>query len=173
MGASPSEMANCVNQPCISAHNFTNKHKHRRITNTQNSVFAYTQGGGHNSPQQELEISLRLFPFPTVLSIIYRLRPISRFPVSCFRIHPGMPVTIRHLRRRCLYTINTQQGLTSYAFGLHLLIPTVLSIIYRLRRNSNFRVPNFQHTVSDGFPVSCFRRVAISMRTLGSRPLWH
>ena len=52
-----------------------------------------------------------------------------------------MPVTIRHLRRRCLYTINTQQGLTSYAFGLHLLIPTVLSTIYRLRRISNCRFP--------------------------------
>ena len=61
-----------------------------------------------------------------------------------------MPVTIRHLRRRCLYTINTQQGLTSYAFGLHLLIHTVLSTIYRLRR---IPFSNFQHTVSDGIPI--------------------
>ena len=111
--------------------------------------------------QQEMEISLRLFPFPTVLSIIYRLRRISRFPVSCFRIHPGMPVTIRHLRRRCLYTINTQQGLTSYAFGLHLLIPTVLSTIYRLRRIPGFRfpIPGSRFLISGSrFPI--FRALA-------------
>ena len=70
-----------------------------------------------------------------------------------------MPVTIRHLRRRCLYTIKTQQGLTSYAFGLHLLIPTVLSTIYRLRRIPfpGFRFSVSQFTVSDGFSVSVSR----------------
>ena len=35
--------------------------------------------------QQEMEISLRLFPFPTVLSIIYRLRRIPGFPVFDYR----------------------------------------------------------------------------------------
>ena len=122
---------------------------------------------------------------------------IAGFPVSCFRIHPGMPVTIRHLRRRCLYTINTQQGLTSYAFGLHLLIPTVLSTIYRLRRIpitdsrfpthrlrriprfpvSDYRFPVFAYTPGGGYnspsPTDYRFTISISMRTLGSRPLWH
>ena len=81
-----------------------------------------------------------------------------------------MPVTIRHLRRRCLYTINTQQGLTSYAFGLHLLIPTVLSTIYRLRRirflGSRFpiyrlrRIPDSRFTVFVGFIANRFRVIA-------------
>ena len=45
--------------------------------------------------QQEMEISLRLFPFPTVLSTIYRLRRIpgfrflgSRFPIYRLRRFP-------------------------------------------------------------------------------------
>ena len=35
--------------------------------------------------QQEMEISLRLFPFPTVLSTIYRLRRIPGFQFTDFR----------------------------------------------------------------------------------------
>ena len=75
------------------------------------------------------------------------------------RQYPGMPVTIRYLRRRCLYTINTQQGLTRYAFGLHLLIPTVLSTIYRLRRISNSRFPisNTPSPTDFRFPFPNFR----------------
>ena len=70
-----------------------------------------------------------------------------------------MPVTIRHLRRRCLYTINTQQGLTSYAFGLHLLIPTVLSTIYRLRR---IPVPDLPSPTDFPFPGFRLRRISDS-----------
>ena len=109
-----------------------------------------------------------IFPFPAVLQLRSRIAfgdgelwaaPRGGWRCLCLLVkivggNAWLVHTIRHLRRRCLYTINTQQGLTSYAFGLHLLIPTVLSTIYRLRRISNFRVPNFQHTVSDGFPIT-------------------
>ena len=98
--------------------------------------------------QQEMEISLRLFPFPTVLSTIYRLRRNSRFPISglLFSHKAGVAVIIRHLRRRFAHTIATQQemeiSLRSFPF------PTVLSTIYRLRRIPNLRIPDSQFPIS-------------------------
>ena len=106
--------------------------------------------------QQGMEISLRSFPFPTVLSIIYRLRriPDYRFPVFAYSRGGGHN--------------SPQQGME---ISLRLFpFPTVLSIIYCLRRipitDSRFstvlrRIPGFRFTIS------------VSMRTLGSRPLWH
>ena len=133
-----------------------------------------------------MEINAVIFPFPAVFLSCRRIAfgdgelceptmhfhpqfspiNIDGFPIPEIRFShtAGIPVTIRHLRRRCLYTINTQQGLTSYAFGLHLLIPTVLSTIYRLRRIPNLRISgpqfpisNSRFTVSDGFPDFRFR----------------
>ena len=117
-----------------------------------------------------MEINAVIFPFPAVLQLCGRIafgdgelcEPTMHFHPQFSPINinidntSGMPVTIRHLRRRCLYTINTQQGLTSYAFGLHLLIPTVLSIIYRLRRipisGSQFPTHRLRRIPFHGFP---------------------
>ena len=71
-----------------------------------------------------------------------------------------MPVTIRHLRRRCAHTIATQQemeiSLRSFPF------PTVLSTIYRLRRIPDFRFRNFRFPIPNSaipdsqFPIPQF-----------------